>query len=110
MSLLPTPPDGLFGFTFRIALDGTFYRMQYKWNIRDNSWYLDIGNDAGVATVRNLRMVIGTDILEPNRAQGSELVPQGTLSVVDTTNSGVEAEREELGGRVLVTYDEVDSG
>lgn len=107
MSIFPTPPSGSFGFTFRLALDGTFYRFQYKWNLRDTSWYLDIGNDAGEATARNMRMVIGEDILAPHQSQGSDSVPQGVLSVVDTTNQGIEAARDELGARVLVMYEEV---
>lgn len=104
---MPTPPDGEFIYPFRIELDNIFYRMQYRWNIRDSSWYLDIATDAGVSTVRGMRMVIGTDKLAPHRSLGSDNCPQGILTVTDTTGQGREAAREDLGVRVIVTYLEV---
>lgn len=107
MSMVPTPPDGSFAYVFRMQLDGTFYRFQYKWNPRDTSWYLDIADDKGSATVRNLRMVIGDDILAPHRSLGQDACPQGNLSVIDTSGAGLEALREDLGVRVIVDYVEV---
>jgi len=103
---IPTPPASSFGFLVRVNLEGVFYRLQFKWNGRDESWYLDIGDDGGNATVRNLRLVIGDDILAPHKSIAAAKCPQGNLRVVDTEASGVEAERDELGGRVLLLYDE----
>ena len=102
---MPTPPLGDFIFPFRIDLDGTFYRLQYRWNPRDSSWYLDVATDAGVSTARGLRLVIGTDILAAHQSQGVDNIPQGVLSVVDTSGNGIEAERADIGVRVIVTYE-----
>lgn len=102
---MPTPPLGDFGHSFRVDLDGTFYRMQYRWNPRDFSWYLDVATDAGVSTVRGIRLVIGTDKLDPHKSQGVDRIPQGVLSVVDTSGKGIEAERVDIGVRVIVTYE-----
>ncbi len=106
---IPTPPADSYGWIARVNLEGIFYRLQYRFNGRDETWYLDIGDDGGNGTVRNLRLVIGEEILEPHKAIGVESCPQGNLRVVDTSRADKEAERDELGGRVLLLYDEVNA-
>ena len=104
---VPTPPEGVAKWQVRVELDGTFYRLLYKWNVRDLSWYMDIADDTGTALVRSRRIVLASDILRPFRYKA---VPQGTLSIVDTTGEHKEATLEDLGDRVLVRYTEVESG
>jgi hypothetical protein len=106
---IPTPPDGVFSYIYRINLDGDFYRFQWRWNLRDLSWYLDVGDERGNATVRNLRLVIGDDLFEPHKGLGAGQCPQGSLRVVDTSGTYVEADRDELGTRVLIFYDEPEA-
>ena len=101
---IPTPGPADFGFLYRIQIEEVFYRFQFRWNVRDNSWYLDIGDDAGNAIARSMRMVLGEEILRPHKALA---IPQGNLRVVDTTGKGIEATRTEFGQRVLLEYVEV---
>lgn len=108
MAILNLPAPGVddFEVIYRIELDGTFFRFQFRWNPRDNSWYLDIGGDDGLAVVRNIRMVIAGGITDPYKALA---IPQGDMSVVDTTETGVEAERIEFGDRIQLRYTEVET-
>jgi len=103
---LITPPRGEFRFRYRMSLDGTVYAFQWRWNERDQSWYLDLGDASLVSTVRDIRMVIGTDVLAPFQALTT--VPPGVLDIVDTSNSNLEATRDDFGTRVLPRYTEID--
>lgn len=100
------PPRGEFRFRNRQILDGITYTFQFNWNKRAGFWHLVLGNSSNVSTVRNLQMVIASDILAP--FQYNTDVPQGVLSLVDTSNTKVEAARDEFGGRVVLRYTEVE--
>ncbi len=103
--VIPAPLFSEFGRTYPITLDGDFFRFRYIWNARHKSWQLDIASLANVDVVRNLRMVVASDILRPYRALA---VPQGTLNVVDTSGVGLDpAERNDFGDRVQLQYVEV---
>lgn len=104
---LVSPPRGQFRFRNRQILDNTIYVFQFNWNVRHQAWDLALGNSSNISTVRNLRMVLATDILKPY--QSNTDVPQGVLSVVDTSNSDLEAERDEFGKRVVLRYMEVET-
>ena len=95
-----------FRFRNRQVLDNIIVTFQFNWNERDQLWHVALGNSFNVSTVRNLRGAIAKDILAPH--QSNPDVPQGVLSIVDTTGSDVEAERDEFGGRVVMRYTEVE--
>ena len=102
------PPRGEFGFRNRQTLDGITYVLQFNWNLRAGFWHLAIGNASNISTVRNLQMVIAPDILAPYRYNTATDLPQGVLSVVDTSDTKVEASRDEFGVRVVLRYEEVE--
>lgn len=101
---LTTPPLGVFRFAYTVTLDGSVFSFFFRWNRRDSSFYLDIGDDNGVAVVRDVRMVLATDVLAPYK---SVSVPQGSLNIVDTSNADLEATLEDFGDRVQLQYVEV---
>ncbi len=102
------PPRGEFRFRYRTVLDGITVSLQFRWDERDQSWYFDMGNASLVAIVRGIRCVIATDILAPY--QYNPDVPPGVLDVVDTSNTNLEAERDEFGTRVVLRYTEAIAG
>jgi len=100
---IPTPPAEDGKWMVRVDfLEGAFYRLLFKYNVRDSSWYFDIANDAGVAQVRGRRVVLGTDILAAWKTYKE--VPQGVLSIVDTTGLNVEPTKDTLGDAVKLEY------
>lgn len=101
MANIPTPPLGSNRYLVRVEFEGVFYRILYRYNIRDDFWYTDWADDAGVAQVRGVRMVLNTDILAPYKTLS---VPPGSVNVVDTTGANLEMTRDEIGGRVKVEY------
>lgn len=102
------PPRGEFRYRNRQALDNVTYTFQFNWNLRAGFWHLAIGNASNVSTVRNLQMVIANDILAPYRYNTDTDLPKGVLSVVDTSDTKVEAARDEFGVRVVLRYTEVE--
>jgi len=100
------PPRGEFRFNNRQILDNIIYTFQFTWNKRAGFWHLALGNSSNAATVRNLQMVIATNILAPY--QSNVDVPQGVLNVVDTSNTKIEAGRDEFGTRVVLRYTGVE--
>lgn len=103
---LRTPPPGAFRWLLRQELDGRFYRILYRWNLRAGAWYVDIAGDDGRAQVRGVKMCLGTDKL---RAHKYRDVPPGNLRVVDSTGTGTEPTWADFGERVMVEYVTDDS-
>ncbi len=105
---VPTPPEGRFRWLTRIDFDGVFFKVLFRYNRRDAFWYIDFADDQGVAIVRALRLALSDDILKPYKTALD--LPKGNLFVTDTSGRGRESGRDDLGGRVLLRYTEVDSG
>ena len=102
---IPVPPEGVAKWQVRVDFEGTFYRILYKRNVRNDSWYFDLGDDSGVALVRSRRIVLASDILRDFRHR---TIPQGVFSIIDTTGEHKEPTFEDLGERVLFQYTEAD--
>ncbi len=100
---VPTPPAGVGLWHVRVDfLSGSFYRLLFRTNARDDSYYFDLADDSGVAQVRHRRIVLANDILAPWRKYRD--TPQGILSVVDLTGTGNEPTFETLGIGVKLRY------
>lgn len=103
---LNTPPPGAFRWLLRQELDGKFYRLLFRWNMRAGAWFVDVAGDDGRAQVRGVKMCLGTDKL---RAHKYREVPPGDLRVVDSTGTGNEPTWADFGSRVMVEYVEDDT-
>ena len=100
---IATPPVGVYRWLLRQRFDGRFFRLFYKWNPRIGFWMVDVANDTNEAQIRNVKMCLGQDKLRIYKYRD---VPQGELSVVDSTGTGTEPTLEDFGGRVMVQYTE----
>lgn len=100
---IPTPPIGVGKWQTRAEFEGTFFRILYKWNVRNLSWYIDFADDTGTALIRSRRIVLAADIFRPFRHRA---IPQGIFSIVDTSGEHREPTLEDLGDRVLFRYTE----
>jgi hypothetical protein len=103
---LPVPPklpdESLVRrFQYSILLDDVTFQILLHWNSRDSSWTLDLFDAGGTAIVNGFGLRLGTDLLAPFRGYD---IPAGTLQMVDTSATGTEATRDDLGTRVLLQY------
>lgn len=87
-----TPSDADQRFT--ISLVGTLYQLRAKWNIRDDSWYLDIRDETGEAILLGIRLVLGSEV---GRRCADERYPAGRFEVIDTSGEDVEAGLDDFG-------------
>ena len=90
---------------FEISLDGTLYVLRLYWNIRQETWQMDILASDNVPLIRGIKIM-------PNwmplfRFQ-IENFPPGDFIIVDTSGTGVPPGRTEFGTnkRVKLLYKE----
>jgi hypothetical protein len=101
----PTPPIGVAKWPVRVEIEGVFYRFLYKWNNRNQAWYIDIADDSSIAQVRSRIVQLGYDIFKPFKYR---TIPQGTFNIVDTSGENREPTKDDLGTRVKIQYTEVE--
>ncbi len=104
---MPTPLPTEFSRAYRFVFDTISFQLLFVWNTRHDSYQMTLADGGNEPLVRNLRMVVGTDILRPYKALN---VPQGSLNVVDTSGRLLDpVERVDFGDRVQLQYVEVDA-
>jgi hypothetical protein len=91
----------------RVTLDGEVYQLAIRYNERAAMWRMDIRNDSGTAlasglSLRNAGLPANLCVF---RLDG---LPKGLLLASPTTTSTADAGLEELGGRVLLTYQQTE--
>jgi hypothetical protein len=90
-------------FTQETLLDGTTYRLTFRWNVREGAWYLDLLTAEDVLIAGGLKLVGGAFLL---RHITGAVRPPGELwveGIPTETNLGTEAvllylDEDELAG------------
>lgn len=100
---LPTRVD-IARYVLRVALSGVVFRLFFYFNRRDQAWYFDVTDPAGVPLRSGMKVVSKTPLLRQWIQQGR---PDGELIPIDAS-SDVDPGIEELGERVLLVYDDVN--
>lgn len=91
-------------FTTDVQLENQTYRLEFRWNVRDSSWYMGIlaSDDSHLAAPK--RIASGRPLFW--RSQDPAL-PPGLFFPVDSTGGDVDPALQDLGSRVVLLY--VDS-
>jgi hypothetical protein len=97
---LPTKTDGTQRYTMRIVLDGSTFLLEFAWNARDASWYIQV-SDANANLLLVRRIAVGTGLLR--RFQTLSL-PRGELLAIDTSGKDIDPGLADLGDRVQLLY------
>ncbi len=69
--------------TQTLTLDGVRFQLETYTNKADDSWYMDLLDEDGVALVRGIALATGLDLLYPYRYL--EKIPPGILFINDQT-------------------------
>ncbi len=115
--LIPLRPD-LDAYEETVTLDGVAFDLLFRWNNRDECWYLSIFDPTVTASedgsrtpiLGSLPILTGWVLLAQYRMQER---PQGDLFVFDSSGQGLDPGRRDLGSRVLLIYytaDEIAAG
>lgn len=118
--LIPTRSD-LFSFSERISLDGKEFDLDFRWNTRDERWYLSIyesetttaDDGSREAAMDSIPILAGTPLLQQCRDRRR---PLGEIFPFDTSGGGdtgqIDPAFSDLGVRVVILYftrDEVEA-
>jgi hypothetical protein len=90
-------------YEFTIDLDGRTFNMQVQWNSRASQWSLILKNDAQAEVVGGIPLVVNSDLI--GRFM-SEALPQGILTLFDTSGANRDPDKADLGVRCLLLYSE----
>ena len=90
----------------QVALEGRTYTLTFRWNAREEAWFLSIGDAAGNIVLANRKVVLSFPLTSRFRLPG---LPPGEFVAVDTTGRGQEAGLSDLGERVQLLYVEAAS-
>ncbi len=88
----------IFQYSFTKELDGVVYSFRIGYNLRTNSWKMNIDD-----LVKGLRLSGGVDLLKQFKHLD---LPQGELRLVDLDGLGREPNKTNLGDRVILQYTE----
>ena len=100
MAIITIPlRSDIFQYSFTKELDGVVYKFKIGYNLRVNSWRMNIGD-----VVTPIRLSGGTDLLR----QFHHLeVPPGEMRIVDLDGLNREPDKTNLGTRIVLRYTEV---
>ena len=99
-----TPSEPWFELTTALAdAEGgtTTYRFDFRWNVRDESFYFDMYEDDGTPIVHGVRVVLGMYL--GRRAQ-HPFFRKGVLVAIDLSGQGREATLDDFGTRVILRH------
>ena len=100
--VIPTKTDSEH-YTQQVELDDVVYELLLAWNHRDGHWFLSVSLADGTPIMSGVRVVVDVPLLH---YCGHPSKPAGTLVAVDTSGAGLDPGLIELGGRVLLMYEE----
>ena len=92
----------------RVTLDGAVFQVYLRYNSRAGMWRLDVQDDAGTTLAAGLSLR-NAGIPANGCVLGLEGLPAGLLLAQPVTDAATDANLEELGGRVLLTYQQIEA-
>jgi hypothetical protein len=99
---LPLRSD-IAAYSFRVDLEGTFYTFAFAWNSRIEGWFFDIRLEDETPIIVGQPVLVNYALAERFK---DERLPQGKLFFFDTSNKSLDPNRDDLGSRVLLFYED----
>jgi hypothetical protein len=93
-------------FALNIKLEGVSYNLEIHWNDRENHWYMTLADGNGTPIARQRKLVVNTALFA---RETSEQAFPGLLTLLDTSEVGIEAGLFDLGNRCILLYVNADS-
>lgn len=87
-------------------LDGRRYLLKLSWYARASTWLLDIRSSTGTMLLAGIPVRVGQDLLRPHVGDDLPGDGHGSLVAIDTSGSGTDPGRNDLGTRVVLVYSE----
>ena len=87
--------------TQTVVLDGQRYRFDFRYNKRDDSWYMSLFDANDDPLVLGIALALGLDLLFPYRYKA---VPPGPLFVEDLSRTDTECGLDGFDSRCVLLY------
>jgi hypothetical protein len=88
-------------FDMQAPLEGVTYTLQFRWNVRNSSWYMNVLDEQSETVfIAGIRLVSNWPLAAYNTGRS----PPGSFVVVDTGGEGADADISSLGIRHLLLY------
>jgi hypothetical protein len=87
------------------SFEGTSYIIDFRWNERDEAWYMDIFTETEDELARGVKVALGAVIL---RKYSDDRFPPGKFFAADLENTHREAGLDDFGARVRLYYKEAE--
>jgi hypothetical protein len=94
-------------YEFQITLEGTPYRLAFRYNRRRERWAMDIQSQQGVMLLAGVPILVAMDLTSRFRVVDG---PPGRFFAVDSSNQDLPPTEADLGNRVLLYYEEAANG
>jgi len=99
---IPTRTD-ISAYSYKISLEGTTFSLRFSFNDRVGKWMLQIADQSDVVLLNEIPLVSNWDLISRFVTDG---LPLGALYAFDTSGTGSDAGRFDLGERVKLLYRE----
>ena len=99
--------NGPDAYKVRVELDEAFYGLLFRWNARDDHWYVSFDKEL-TPILQGVKVVHGEDLLAQfGHMQVDGRLPPGTFEVFDTGPSADrDPDQDTFGDTVLLLYHE----
>lgn len=88
-------------YDLQVILDGLVYTLEFRWNTRESSWYMDIKTEDETLILASIKVVIDTPL---GKRCADARMPPGVLLAQDSSDAKIEAGVNDLGARVILLY------
>lgn len=99
---IPTRTD-VNNYEEQVTLEEATYTFKFIWNYRGEFWSMSILDANDVEIVSGIAVRVDIDLL---KYVGSSRKPPGSLVAYDTSGANEDPGLEDLGGRVILLYQE----
>lgn len=89
-------------YTESVELDGVFYFLRFRWNVRAECWFLDIADSNQVVLRYGIRCIVDGRLIGQSKHIAGML--PGELIGFDTTHRSLDPALADFGTRVLLLY------
>lgn len=87
---------------YQIALDGKLYFIALAWNNISQAWIMRLRDEERNLLIACQPIRLGLDLFKGNK--DTNVLPPGVMFAYDTTETGSEPTRDNLGTDVLLMY------
>jgi len=100
IDLIPTSTT-LPYYEFEVELDGVEFKLEFRYNDRDSSWYMTVLDSQDALLRAGIRVVLNWSLL---RLWADVTAPDGALQTVNEGKVLLPPTLNQLGAEVLLTY------